>query len=212
MQQTNKNKKAWKLFCFLLIVGMCQACAPNRLTSSWTDASFNGPVKGTILVIGAFKDPIAQKIFEDSFVASLKKNGANAIPSYKYGLGSTKPSKEELRQIVKKSGASAFLITHVLSDIKSTEKFLTRHQVEAGYMYWDATDDYHENIVFERVVPGDVVTRDVEKMQASLFESESGKHIWSAWSESINFEDLLRKEDEQLEQLFIKDLQQQKIL
>lgn len=212
MQQTNKNTQAWIFFCFLLVVGMCQACAQNEITSSWINPSFNGPEKGTVLVIGAFKDPIAHKIFEDSFVASLQKNGVNAVPSYKYGLGSTKPSKEELRKIVKKSGANAFLITHVLSDIKSTEDFLTRHQVEGGYMYWDATDNYHDDIVFERVVPGDVVTREVEKMQTSLFESESGKHIWSAWSESINFEDLVRKEDDQLEQLFIKDLQRQKIL
>ena len=123
MQQTKINKLAWKLFCFLFVVGMCQACAQNRITSSWANPSFNGPVKGTILVIGAFKDPIAHKIFEDSFVASLKKNGISAVPSYKYGLGSTKPSKEELRKIVKKSGASAFLITHVLSDKKSTEVF-----------------------------------------------------------------------------------------
>jgi hypothetical protein len=212
MQQTKTNKLAWKLFCFLLVVGMCQACAQNRITSSWTNPSFNGPVKGTILVIGAFKDPIAHKIFEDSFVASLEKNGISAVPSYKYGLGSTKPSKEELRKIVKKSGASSFLITHVLSDKKSTEVFLTKHQVEAAYMYWDASDSYHEDIEFERVVPGDRVTREVDKMQASLFDSESGKHIWSAWSESINFEDLVRKEDDQLERLFIKDMQLHKII
>ncbi len=210
MQKT--NKRFWTIFCFLFVVAMCQACAQDRLLSSWTAPSFNGPIQGTILVIGAFNDPIAHKIFEDSFVASLKKNGVNAVPSYKYGLGTTKPSKEELRQIVKKSGASAFLITHVVSNVTTTEDFLTKHQVEAGYMYWDATDDYHDDIVFERVVPGDVVSRNVEKMQASLFEADSGKHIWSARTESIDFEDLVRTEDDQLERLYIKDMQRHKII
>ena len=78
---------------------MCQACAQDRLLSSWTDPSFNGPVNGTILVIGAFKDPIVHKVFDDSFVASLKKVGVNAVPSCMYGLGTTKTSKKELRQI-----------------------------------------------------------------------------------------------------------------
>jgi len=211
MQQTKTNKRTWKLFCFLLLIGMCQACTQNKLISSWTNPSFKGPEKGTVLVIGAFKDPIAHKIFEDSFVAALEKNGINAVPSYKYGLGSTKPSKEELRQIVKKSGASMFLITHVISDVTTTEEFLTRHQIEGTYMYWDSSDNYHEDITFERVVPGDRVSREVDKMQASLFESESGKHIWSAWSESINFQDLVRKEDEQLEKLFVKDMQRHNI-
>ncbi len=52
----------------------------------------------------------------------------------------------------------------------------------------------------------------VDQMEASLFESESGKHIWSAWSKSIDFEKLLREDDQQLEQLFIKNLQDHKIL
>ena len=79
-------------------------------------------------------------------------------------------------------------------------------------MYWDASDGYHKSIVFERVVPGDVVTREVEKMQVSLFASEAGKHLWSARSESINFEDRVRKEDDQLEQLHIKDMQRHESL
>lgn len=210
MQKT--NKWFWKIFCFLLVIGMCQACAQDKLLSSWTNPSFNGPVKGTILVIGAFKEPYAHKIFEDSFVASLKKNGVNAVPSYKYGLGTTKPSKEELRKIVKKSGASAFLITHVISNVTTTEDFLTKHRVDAGYMYWDVSNDSYEDLVFESVVPGDSVTREVEKMQASLFDSESGKQLWSVRSESIDFKNLVRTEDDQLEGLYIKDMQRHNIL
>ena len=69
------------LFLFLIVISG-QACVKNRLTSSWVDQSFKGPVKGKILVIGIFKDPTTHKIFEDSFVESLVKAGADAIPSY----------------------------------------------------------------------------------------------------------------------------------
>lgn len=65
------------LFFIFLIAISGQACVKNRLTSSWVDQSFKGPVKGKILVIGIFKDPTTHKIFEDSFVESLVKAEAD---------------------------------------------------------------------------------------------------------------------------------------
>lgn len=211
MQQAKTNKRIWKLFCFLLLAGLCQTCAKSTLVASWTADSFDTPVQGTILVVGAFSDPIAHKIFEDSFAASLKKTGINAVPSYRYGLGAARPSKEELQQAVKKSGAETFLLTYLLSEKTSTEEYLTAHRHLATVMYWDSAHNYHA-LVYDEVWGGDVVTRKVNRMEASLFESKSGKHIWSARSKSINFEDLLREDDEQLEHLFIRDLQHHKIL
>ena len=211
MKQTMTNNLIWKIFCLLLVAGMCQACAQNKIISSWASKSVDGPVTGPILIVGAFKDPIAHKIFEDSFVASFKRIGIKAVPSYQYGLGTTPPTKEELRQVVKKSGAQAFIIAHVLSEKTTTEQYLSKYQDVAGVMYWDDNDDYH-SVVYQRVQEGDRVSRTVDQMEASLFESESGKHIWSARSTSINFEDLLREDDQQLEHLFIKNLQDHKIL
>jgi hypothetical protein len=211
MSQTKMYKIFWNSICFLLLIFLCQACAKSSLVDSWTTDSFVGPVKGPILVIGAFRDPVAHKIFEDSFVASLENAGVSAIPSYQFGLGTTPSKKNELQQVVKKSGASAFLITHLLSEKTSTEAFLTAHQRLATIMYWDSGHNYH-SIVYDRVWAGDVVTRKVERMEASLFEAESGKHLWSVRTKTVNFENLLRDDDDQLEHLFIKNLQRHKLL
>jgi hypothetical protein len=211
MQQTITYNRIWKIFCFLLVAGICQSCTQNRITSSWASKPINGPVTGPILIVGAFKDPIAHKIFEDSFVASFKNIGIKAIPSYQYGLGTSPPTKEELRQVVKKSGAQVFMITHVVNEKTTTEQYLTKRQDVAAVMYWDSSDNYH-SYIYQRDQEGDRVSRSVDQMEASLFESESGKHIWSAWSKSIDFENLLREDDQQLEQLFIKNLQDHKIL
>jgi hypothetical protein len=190
---------------------ICQSCTQNRITSSWAAKPIDGPVTGPVFIVGAFKDPIAHKIFEDSFVTSFKNIGIKAIPSYQYGLGTSLPSKEELRQVVKKSGAQVFMITHVVNEKTTTEQYLTKHQDVAAVMYWDSSDNYH-SYIYQRDQEGDRVSRSVDQMEASLFESESGKHIWSAWSKSIDFEKLLREDDQQLEQLFIKNLQDHKIL
>ena len=211
MQQTIRHNQIWKIFCLLLVAGMCQACTQNRITSSWAAKPIDGPVTGPILIVGAFKDPIAHKIFEDSFVASFRNIGIKAIPSYQYGLGTSPPTKEELRQVVKKSGAQVFMITHVVNEKTTTEQYLTKRQDVAAVMYWDSNDDYH-SFIYQRDQEGDRVSRTVDQMEASLFDSESGQHIWSAWSKSIDFENLLREDDQQLEQLFIKNLQDHKIL
>ncbi len=193
------------------MAGLCQACAKSTLISSWTADSFDGPVKGTILVVGAFRDPIAHKIYEDSFVAALKKTGISAVPSYQYGLGARQASKEKLKQAIKKSEANTFLITHLLSEKTSTEEFLTTHQRLSTIMYWDNAHNYH-TLVYDRVWAGDVTTRKVDLMEASLFNAASGKHIWSARSKSVNIKNLLREDDEQLEHIFIRDLLHHKIL
>lgn len=205
------KNRFWSFFCLLLLAGICQACTQNKITSSWTSRSLDAPVAGPVLVVGAFKDPIAHKIFEDSFVASFQRVGIKAMPSYQYGLGTTPPTKEELRQVVKKSGAQAFIMTKVVSEKTTTEQYLTKRQDVAAVMYWDNSSDYH-SYIFQRDQEGDRVSRTVDHMEASLFLSESGEHLWSAWSTSIDFENLLRKDDEQLEQLFIKDLQKHKII
>ncbi len=211
MHQTIIPYRVWKIFCLLLVAGLCQACTQNRITSSWAAKPLDGPVTGPILIVGAFKDPIAHKIFEDSFVVSFRNIGIKAIPSYQYGLGTSPPTKEELRQVVKKSGAQVFLISHIVNEKTTTEQYLTKHQDVAAVMYWDGSDNYH-TYIYQRDQEGDRVSRTVDQMQASLFESESGKHIWSAWSKSIDYEKLLREDDQQLEQLFIKNMQDHKIL
>ena len=113
-------------FIYLLLVFLIaissQACVKNRLTSSWVDQSFKGPIKGKILVVGIFKDSTTHKIFEDSFVESLVKAGADAIPSYPYGQKYTRHSKDWLHQAIEQSGASFVLFTHLSGEKKHVDK------------------------------------------------------------------------------------------
>jgi len=211
MQQLKTAGRVRIFFVFFVITVLCQACGKNTLISSWTDNSFNGPVTGTILIIGVFRDPIAHKIYEDSFVDALEKTGIKATPSHRYGLRTTQPNHKELLQIVNKSGATAILTTHLLSEKTDSEEFLTEHYQVATVMYWDSFHNYH-TVVYDRVWGGDEVKRKIDLMEASLFDAKSGKQIWSARSKSINLEDLLRKDDRKLENLFIKDLQRHMLL
>ncbi len=132
------DKRFIHLLCCILLAVLGQACAQNTLTSSWVDQSFKGPIHGRIVVIGIFKDPTAYNIFENSFVASLIKAGADAVPSHNYGQGYQRNSKEWLHQIVKESGATAILMTHLSKEKKETENIAPHGLITGGAMEGDA--------------------------------------------------------------------------
>jgi len=204
-------------FCILLALFpvLILACAQSTLTSSWTDPSFTGPVDGTILVIGVFKDPTAHKIYENSFVESLAMAGAEAVPSYKYDLTAERHSKQWLQQLRKESGAKFILITHLSKQTsKDTEYAAEGVDLGGGMMLGDVdgVEEYHAYTVEDTFIPEETVTTTTDYMVATLFDSRTGKPVWSAHSKSVDLNNYLRKDDVKLETLFIQDMKAHHVL
>lgn len=210
---TLKAHKQLALFiCLSLFAIFGQGCAKNTITSSWVDQSFDGPIQGKILVIGVFKDEITHKIFEDSFVTSLKGAGADAVPSYKYSPKKERHSKGWLAQVVKESGAVAVLITHVSSEIKKTDNEPPHGLILGGGMYGNSAEGYQSYVVEMTLEPGYMLTKTDDFIDATLFDAQSNKPIWSSSSKSVNLNHFVRAEDEQLEKLYIKDMKRDHLL
>lgn len=199
------------IFLILLTVWV-QSCAKNTLTSSWVDQSFEGPIRGRVLVIGVFKDPIACKIFEDSFANSLVKSGVDAVPGHKYSLGTPRQSEEWFKQTSNQSGSAYILITHLNNENKQTEIDTPHGIILGGGTEIGSAGDYHSFVVEKTLVPGNALTRTEDFITATLFDAQSNKAIWSASSKSVNLNHLLRKDDQQLENLYIKDMKRDHIL
>lgn len=206
------KKRLIYIFCLILLAGCIQSCATNTLTSSWYDQSFNGPIKGRILVIGIFQNQYAYKIFEDSFVSSLIKAGADAVPSYKYDQGTTRHSKEWLDEAVKQSGATTILFTHISDENKQTEIDKSHGIILGGGTEAGGAGGHQSFIVEKTLVPGNTLTRTEDFIAATLFDLQSNKAIWSASSKSVNLNNLLRSDDQQLEKLYINDMKRDHIL
>jgi hypothetical protein len=202
-----------KLLLILLAAAlMIQACPKSTIVSSTHDMSFAGPLEGTILVVGVVGHQTARRIYEDSFVEGLVSTGARAIPSYRHGLDGVTPEGKELERIVTTSGASFILFTHLLSDKHSTE---TLRPLELGRVYvstWDRIHGYHQTI-YEYDWDEELTLDDsVIYIVTSLFDCSSGKKIWSARTRSHNLDDHLKKDDAQLEQLLLEDMQRNGLL
>ena len=162
------DKRLIHLICLLLLTILGQACARNTITSSWVDQSFKGPIKGRILVVGVFKDPITHKIFEDSFVTTLTQAGAEAVASHNYSQENERHSKGWLQQVVKESGAAAILITHLSKKIKQTEDDPPHGLIlGGGEIFGSSVDGYESYVVEKTLEPGEELTRTVDFINAT---------------------------------------------
>jgi hypothetical protein len=195
-------------YCLLLSIVLVQSCAKNRLTSSWVDESFKGPIKGKMLVVGVFKDPTTHKIFENSFVAKLNQAGVDASPSYNYGTGEKRHSKEWLQQIIKESKATTLLFTHLVKESKQTEEMAPHGLILGGAMIDGDLYGYQSYVVGLTLEPGYSMSRTEDFMQASLFDCQTQKPIWKVGSKSVNLNHFLRADDELLEEVYIKNMKQ----
>ncbi|MGW8193012.1 MAG: hypothetical protein ACWGOX_01990 [Desulforhopalus sp.] len=206
------NKRLLHLCCWLFLAVLGQACAPNTIQTTWVDQSFKGPINGKILVVGIFKDPTAHKIFEDSFVESLEKAGAEAVPSYKYGKELTRHGKGWLHQVMKESGADIVLVTHLSNQTKQTEVFNPHGLILGGGVYGNDIDGYTEFELERTLVPGNTLTKTTDFIVATLFDSQTKKPIWSCRTKSVDLNNYLRADDEQLDDLYIEDMKRDHIL
>ncbi|MFV0436248.1 MAG: hypothetical protein ACK5PS_02485 [Desulfopila sp.] len=204
--------------CFLALVvlmSVLQGCAHDRVTASWVDRTFVGPVKGQILVIGAFTDPTAHKIYENSFVDVLRKAGAEATASSAVKVGAQRHSKAWLAQLRMESGAEYILITHLRKMKARDEDYGAVGNIWGGGLMVDdadGVDSYHTFVVKSTVIPEETVTTTTDYLVATLFDSRTGKAIWSAHSKDVDLNNYLKKEDESVEEGFIRSMQKDHIL
>jgi len=208
---TASFKRFSSLFLITLLLICIQACAQSKITSSWTDQTFHGPVKGPILVVGAFKNPTAHKIYEDSFVEILGMAGVKAIQSYTYQTEKDRNSKEWLGQVSRESGANAILITHLSNESTKTVDYAA-HGIILGGMTFEDAGGYYSYMVEDTLIPEEEVTTTTDFLVATLFDNRTGKPIWSAHSKNVNLNNYLRRDDEKLETLFLKDMKKKHIL
>ncbi len=208
-----KKNLLWLGMAFLLLLPLFQGCGKSKLVTSWMDVARPQYKLEKVLVVAVFKDPVTQKIFERSFVQLFEKNGVRAVAGNSYGLtGQDEPHKQAIDTAVQKSGATSVLITHILSVTTNTyhDPGMDDYVVYGGY--WDSVSGYHSYVYHQVWAAESTIEKRLERMEVTIYDTGDGKPVWSARSESVNLEERLKKDDEQLEALFIADLRKKDIL
>ena len=203
-----KHRPRYFLFTPLLaMVLLFTGCAHNKLTDSWINPEYRGKFKGPVFIMGVFTDPIAHKIFEDSFVAEFGKIGIQAIPSYAYNFGTDQVQKETLHQTLHTVGARELLIIHLTNESTSSYLVPEKQYAWAGEVSWQAGYGYYSTIYADVWGDDKEIDKTVDLMEATLLDAKNGTRIWSARMRSVNLNKFVRTNDEQLEEHFLKDME-----
>jgi hypothetical protein len=98
------------------------SCASStRIVNQWVNPEYRAPNFKRILVMGVSKQPSLRRTFEDEFVARLKLEGVDAVPSYRYLPEDGEVAQERLQEAVTQANADAALITRLVKVENKTE-------------------------------------------------------------------------------------------
>src|SRR5881409_513469 len=173
------RRSALRLVVFALVL-VAAGCASTRVVHEWSNSDYPSAHFKRILVIGISKQPGIRRSFEDEFVAKLKANGVDAVPSYRFITEDGPVEEPRLREAVGQAGADASLVTRFV-------RVEQKYQVSPGYYppglgfgfyrgYTNAWFGYYE----PQVYPYDVYIS-----ETSLYDTAKNELIWSGTVETM---------------------------
>jgi hypothetical protein len=114
---------ARQIHWILLLAGFAlSGCSSStKIVNQWTDPEYRAGLFTRILVVGVSKQSSIRRTFEDRFVAKLKAQGVDAVPSYRFIPEDGEVPEPQLHKAVKQADADAALITRLVAVDKKTE-------------------------------------------------------------------------------------------
>lgn len=187
MGKKRKTIGATAAFCMLIAA----SCSLTNLNAVWKDPQYQGGKLENILVVGESSNQVVRRIFEDEFTANFKKRGTNAIPSYTIFSSEKTVDKNTIESKSRELGIDAMLIARVV-DTK------TKQQLTPGpssYYYRDVyfydwpnpgsrffSSSYPGRYYDDRLYYSEY---EVVNLETNIYDTQSGKLIWSALSDTV---------------------------
>jgi hypothetical protein len=159
------------LFSFIFLVA---ACTGTDLTETRVHDAYKGQTMSNILVIAVTGNEHNRRSYERKFVAHLKSAGVEAVASEKSipMPGDLKLKKEPILNAVNQYKNDAVIITQLVgkeADDIYQRGGVTRH----GYFGYTRNPGYSSTITKVR-------------LETNLYDSETGKLIWSGLSKTLS--------------------------
>ena len=194
-----------------IAVLLAAGCAGGtKLVAQWKDDVYQArPAK--VFVIGASDERGPRSLVEDEFVRQFKEHGTDAIASYKVFPAGPKPSKEEVLAKTRELGADAIMVIRFLKkDMGDTHTPVRRYSVPQGFATsWESY--YGMGTTTEVGIRDISYDYNVISMDLALYQTENGKPIWSALSQTTYQEGPL-KQIKPLTTAVMKELANEKLI
>jgi hypothetical protein len=172
-----KPMRTWLGALALLVAG----CASVTVTNQWRDPSFAGAPAGNFVVVGIARNETTRRVFEDTFVAELRKAGVEAQPAYMQ-IEAGENGKVKLTDLVRASGADAVLTTRV-------QRVQQKLNVSPGYYYGGYGGFYGWYGGAWASAPT-VSQYEVVTLETNVWNPKSGTLIWAATTERVASPDI----------------------
>ncbi|WP_199097548.1 hypothetical protein [Dyella sp. ASV21] len=176
------------------------ACASVSVTNQWRDTSWPGPPASNVVVVGISRSDTIRRVFEDTFSQQLLAAGVQAVPSYTQIPAGT-DGTVSLRDLVKRSGATAVLVTRV-QRVEQKVSVTPSGPMYGGFYGW-----------YGGAWAGtpDVTQYDVVTLETSVWDPRTEKLVWTVTTEAVGTKNI-PKATTQLAQTLIPKLKTDGIL
>lgn len=182
-------KRSVRFALFAMIAGaglLLTGCAGStKVLGSWSDPAHDYKAVKKVVVVGASKNDVMRKYYEESFVQELAKYKIAAVPSFQV-LKVADPANVDQAAAaaqLRDAGATHVLVTRLV-DQKTVQEYRPPTTYAVGmspgygypgwyggwYPYWSTT------YVSE---PGRIETSTVVQMESNLYDLASEKLMWS---------------------------------
>lgn len=175
------------LLFFVIIVPLLTACASTTKQASWTNPERAGKKIDSVFIIGAAREELTRRVFEDDLAGRLTAVGVRGITSYQHmGLDALDDRQAAVGK-VKELGTDAVIIAQVVDE--RAEQVVNPGFTEVrGSPYFptharDHWHDFYRNSYSVVSRPPTVTNFQVVTVETSLYGAD-GEMIWSMRSET----------------------------
>ena len=196
-------KKSANIFLAFLVMLIMTGCSSVSLRSSWKDTGVPAKQYRKLLVVGISEKSQMREVFEEVFASEVIKKGFVGIASYTITGVNGKISRAGLEEAVKKTGADGVITTRMVGMKKDSDTRAGFVMTDQGYTNtgFIGSDLYPTNFfdfygasvqyaTFEHKSV-DVTTSTEATIETNLFDTGTGRLVWSGTSSAMNPEGII---------------------
>jgi hypothetical protein len=159
------------------------SCSSTTMVSHWADPAMAGQKLGKVLVIGVAKNDGLRRQFEDTMVASFKKNKVEAIPSYTVLPQAGDITEEAVADLAKERGITQVSVTRLIDKQKVQEyvppSVSTTFAPAYPSYYYGGWYGYYSASYATVVTPGYTYETTYVSLETNVYDVGKNKLAWS---------------------------------
>lgn len=168
----------------VILASLAGGCASGGKTtvSSWTDPNVKPAPFKRIVVVGLSGDNVTRRLFEDTFAATLKQRGNDAVAGYTFLPKGAESNPDSALAVIKKAGFDGVLTARSMG-VKTEETMVQGagyYVPDSGYYGWNGyyADAVGSTSYYNR-------TENVG-IETHLYQTASATLVWGARSSTTS--------------------------